>query len=97
MRKLAWMLLSSANLSKAAWGAEVGNQLRVRSFELGVLFVKKEAVPVYDSVRDEGVIVPYSLPPRPYTKTDKPWIVDVVYSEMDTHGNKWPIPDDTVV
>eukprot|EP00250_Pteridium_aquilinum_P016998 c23402_g1_i3 orf=440-2491(-) len=38
---LAWFLLTSANLSKAAWGAlqKNGSQLMIRSYELGVLFL----------------------------------------------------------
>ncbi|XAR53762.1 Phosphodiesterase I [Bertholletia excelsa] len=38
---LAWLLLTSANLSKAAWGALQKNntQLMIRSYELGVLFI----------------------------------------------------------
>lgn len=40
-QNLAWFLLSSANLSKAAWGALQKNnsQLMIRSYELGVLFL----------------------------------------------------------
>lgn len=40
-QKLAWLLLTSANLSKAAWGAlqKNGSQLMIRSYELGVLFL----------------------------------------------------------
>ncbi|XP_022720583.1 tyrosyl-DNA phosphodiesterase 1 isoform X2 [Durio zibethinus] len=40
-QKLAWFLLTSANLSKAAWGALQKNnsQLMIRSYELGVLFL----------------------------------------------------------
>ncbi|CAL9121280.1 unnamed protein product [Musa textilis] len=40
-QNLAWFLLTSANLSKAAWGALQKNnsQLMVRSYELGVLFL----------------------------------------------------------
>lgn len=36
---IAWFLLTSANLSKAAWGAleKKGTQLTIRSYELGVL------------------------------------------------------------
>lgn len=39
-QNLAWFLLTSANLSKAAWGALQKNnsQLMIRSYELGVLF-----------------------------------------------------------
>ena len=38
---VAWFLLTSANLSKAAWGSLQRNdtQLMVRSYELGVLFL----------------------------------------------------------
>ncbi|KAH8512075.1 hypothetical protein H0E87_009321 [Populus deltoides] len=40
-QKLAWFLLTSSNLSKAAWGALQKNnsQLMIRSYELGVLFL----------------------------------------------------------
>ncbi|GMH15800.1 hypothetical protein Nepgr_017641 [Nepenthes gracilis] len=40
-QNLAWFLLTSANLSKAAWGALQKNnsQLMIRSYELGVLFL----------------------------------------------------------
>ncbi|KAF9588080.1 hypothetical protein IFM89_007321, partial [Coptis chinensis] len=40
-QKVAWFLLTSANLSKAAWGALQKNnsQLMIRSYELGVLFL----------------------------------------------------------
>ncbi|XP_041023489.1 tyrosyl-DNA phosphodiesterase 1 isoform X5 [Juglans microcarpa x Juglans regia] len=40
-QQLAWFLLTSANLSKAAWGALQKNntQLMIRSYELGVLFL----------------------------------------------------------
>ncbi|KAI6704001.1 hypothetical protein NL676_013137 [Syzygium grande] len=40
-QKLAWLLLTSANLSKAAWGAlqKKNSQLMIRSYELGVLFL----------------------------------------------------------
>ncbi|KAM7255296.1 hypothetical protein ACFE04_020537 [Oxalis oulophora] len=40
-QNLAWFLLTSSNLSKAAWGALQKNnsQLMIRSYELGVLFL----------------------------------------------------------
>ncbi|ELK01126.1 Tyrosyl-DNA phosphodiesterase 1 [Pteropus alecto] len=39
--QIAWFLVTSANLSKAAWGAleKNGTQLMIRSYELGVLFL----------------------------------------------------------
>lgn len=41
-QNIAWFLLTSANLSKAAWGAlqKNGSQLMIRSYELGVLFLQ---------------------------------------------------------
>ncbi|OMO64913.1 hypothetical protein COLO4_31726 [Corchorus olitorius] len=48
-QRLAWFLLTSANLSKAAWGALQKNnsQLMIRSYELGVLFLPSD-------VKEEG-------------------------------------------
>ncbi|XP_042517579.1 tyrosyl-DNA phosphodiesterase 1 isoform X3 [Macadamia integrifolia] len=50
-QKLAWFLLTSANLSKAAWGALQKNnsQLMIRSYELGVLFLPS-------STKDSGYL-----------------------------------------
>lgn len=37
---LSWFLLTSANLSKAAWGMETKKrELRILNYEVGVLFV----------------------------------------------------------
>jgi tyrosyl-DNA phosphodiesterase-1 len=92
MKSIAWFLLTSANLSKAAWGQVLSDgKFRVRSYELGVLFVSPQPGKVYRKEAGCGMLVPYSLPPRPYSKTDKPWIADITYSLLDTHGNKWPI------
>ncbi|XP_022142241.1 tyrosyl-DNA phosphodiesterase 1 [Momordica charantia] len=43
-QKLAWLVLTSSNLSKAAWGALQKNnsQLMIRSYELGVLFLPQK-------------------------------------------------------
>ena len=39
--EISWFLLTSANLSKAAWGTlqKQGNQLMIRNYELGVLIL----------------------------------------------------------
>lgn len=46
-QNIAWFLLTSANLSKAAWGTlQKGNsQLMIRSYELGVLFLPSSIKP----------------------------------------------------
>uniref|UniRef100_A0A0A9GJG6 Tyrosyl-DNA phosphodiesterase 1 n=1 Tax=Arundo donax TaxID=35708 RepID=A0A0A9GJG6_ARUDO len=50
-QNIAWFLLTSSNLSKAAWGALQKNntQLMIRSYELGVLFLPQtlQSVPQF--------------------------------------------------
>uniref|UniRef100_A0A8C9V2K4 Tyrosyl-DNA phosphodiesterase 1 n=1 Tax=Scleropages formosus TaxID=113540 RepID=A0A8C9V2K4_SCLFO len=75
--ELSWFLVTSANLSKAAWGALEKNntQMMVRSYELGVLFlpsafdmktfkVQKNPFPATGS--SASFPVPFDLPPQPY-------------------------------
>ncbi|KAI2654235.1 Tyrosyl-DNA phosphodiesterase 1 [Labeo rohita] len=76
--QLAWFLVTSANLSKAAWGGLEKNntQIMVRSYELGVLYlpsafnmstfpVEKNVFPVSSS--SKGFPVPFDLPPQRYS------------------------------
>lgn len=99
--KLAWFLITSANLSKAAWGALEKNnsQVMVRSYELGVLYlpsafdmaffpVQKNPFPVTSSSR--AFPVPIDLPPQPYCDTDQPWVWNIEHNKApDMHGNIW--------
>ncbi|XP_019722293.1 tyrosyl-DNA phosphodiesterase 1 [Hippocampus comes] len=99
--QLAWFLVTSANLSKAAWGALEKNntQVMVRSYELGVLYVpsafnmktfpvQKNPFPISSS--SSGFPVPFDLPPTCYTPNDQPWIWNIPYNKApDTHGNVW--------
>ncbi|KAL6477412.1 hypothetical protein MHYP_G00132470 [Metynnis hypsauchen] len=99
--QLAWFLITSANLSKAAWGALEKNntQMMVRSYELGVLYlpsafdmssfpVEKNIFPVSSS--STGFPVPFDLPPQHYSSKDQPWIWNIPYTQApDTHGNIW--------
>ncbi|XP_060117548.1 tyrosyl-DNA phosphodiesterase 1 isoform X4 [Heteronotia binoei] len=85
-QKIAWFLVTSANLSKAAWGAfeKNGAQLMIRSYELGVLFLPAAfgLNTGYFQVKknlfsDEPALlfpVPYDLPPEKYDSEDCPWI-----------------------
>uniref|UniRef100_H3D2X3 Tyrosyl-DNA phosphodiesterase 1 n=2 Tax=Tetraodon nigroviridis TaxID=99883 RepID=H3D2X3_TETNG len=100
--ELAWFLVTSANLSKAAWGALEKNntQVMIRSYELGVLFlpaafnmktfpVNTSPFPVSSS-SFSGFPVPFDLPPTAYSPKDQPWIWNIPYSQApDTHGNVW--------
>ncbi|KAM6467476.1 tyrosyl-DNA phosphodiesterase 1 isoform 1-T1 [Liasis olivaceus] len=101
-QKIAWFLVTSANLSKAAWGAfeKNGTQLMIRSYELGVLFLPSEfgLNTGYFQVKenmfsDTSVLsfpVPYDLPPEKYESKDHPWIWNIPYTKApDTHGNMW--------
>ncbi|CAL8403514.1 unnamed protein product [Boreogadus saida] len=99
--KLAWFLITSANLSKAAWGnlEKNNSQVMVRSYELGVLYlpsafdmaffpVQKNPFPATSS--SKAFPVPIDLPPQPYLKTDQPWIWNIPHNQApDTHGNIW--------
>ncbi|GAB1297701.1 Tyrosyl-DNA phosphodiesterase 1 [Apodemus speciosus] len=76
--ELAWFLVTSANLSKAAWGAleKNGAQLMIRSYELGVLFLPSafgldtfKVKQKFFSSSCEPMAsfpVPYDLPPELY-------------------------------
>ncbi|XP_053111625.1 tyrosyl-DNA phosphodiesterase 1 isoform X2 [Hemicordylus capensis] len=101
-QRIAWFLVTSANLSKAAWGAfeKNGTQLMIRSYELGVLFLPSEfgLDTGYFQLKenllsDEPVSsfpVPYDLPPEKYGSKDRPWIWNIPYTRApDTHGNMW--------
>uniref|UniRef100_A0A8D0H9C1 Tyrosyl-DNA phosphodiesterase 1 n=1 Tax=Sphenodon punctatus TaxID=8508 RepID=A0A8D0H9C1_SPHPU len=99
-QKIAWFLVTSANLSKAAWGAleKNGIQLMIRSYELGVLFLPSAFVNCFQvkekfSGSNEPATsfpVPYDLPPEQYGSKDRPWIWNIPYTKApDTHGNVW--------
>ncbi|NXN11546.1 TYDP1 phosphodiesterase, partial [Indicator maculatus] len=103
-QKIAWFLVTSANLSKAAWGAleKNGTQLMIRSYELGVLFLPSAfgLDKGYFHVRGKMLSgssnsethfpVPYDLPPKQYGNKDQPWIWNIPYTDApDTHGNMW--------
>nr|XP_045011142.1 tyrosyl-DNA phosphodiesterase 1 [Jaculus jaculus]XP_045011143.1 tyrosyl-DNA phosphodiesterase 1 [Jaculus jaculus]XP_045011144.1 tyrosyl-DNA phosphodiesterase 1 [Jaculus jaculus]XP_045011145.1 tyrosyl-DNA phosphodiesterase 1 [Jaculus jaculus] len=100
--KIAWFLVTSANLSKAAWGAleKNGTQLMIRSYELGVLFLPSAFGLDIFKVKQKffsgsqgptaSFPVPYDLPPELYGNKDRPWIWNIPYVRApDTHGNMW--------
>ncbi|KGL93773.1 Tyrosyl-DNA phosphodiesterase 1 [Charadrius vociferus] len=103
-QKIAWFLVTSANLSKAAWGAleKNGTQLMIRSYELGVLFLPsafglekgyfRVRGKTFSESNDSATYfpVPYDLPPEQYGNKDQPWIWNIPYTNApDTHGNMW--------
>ncbi|XP_041353017.1 tyrosyl-DNA phosphodiesterase 1-like isoform X2 [Gigantopelta aegis] len=101
----AWFLVTSANLSKAAWGAFEKNcsQLMIRSYEIGVLFLPKYFGTLKLTTDAEAAAssskplfpLPYDLPLTRYNKGDRPWMVDIPCVDLpDTHGIMWCPPVD---
>jgi len=99
-KEIAWFLLTSANLSKAAWGVYEKNksQFMIRSYEIGVLFTPKYSnckvfkVDNTSSVKEDTskyFQLPYDVPLTPYKDTDKPWVWDIRYTKEDSHGRLW--------
>ncbi|CAD7091212.1 unnamed protein product [Hermetia illucens] len=88
---LHWFVLTSANLSKAAWGAfnknvKIEPVLRIFNYEAGVLFlpkfvIGKDVFPL-DKVRDGDppFPMPHDLPPTPYASDDFPFVMDFLVS-----------------
>lgn len=81
LSKLAWFLLTSANLSKSAWGGNIQRDkaISVRSYEVGVMFLPKffdcEYFYIENSDNYEGTLFPfmYDLPLTSYSSNDTPW------------------------
>ncbi|KAK7488420.1 hypothetical protein BaRGS_00020394 [Batillaria attramentaria] len=109
-KEAAWFIVTSANLSKAAWGAleKQKTQLMIRSYEIGVLFLPRhfgelESFPVgptAEEVRDSDNVmlpIPYDLPPPNYQKGDRIWMWDVPCVDLpDRHGKKYCPPLDAL-
>jgi len=91
-KKMAFFLLTSANLSKAAWGSmnKAGNSCLIMSYEAGVLFIPKffESSDEFFNVdkfwsRASGsrdFPLHYDVPVKKYDGKDKPWFYDFLLS-----------------
>ena len=77
--KANYVLLTSANLSKAAWGKLNKNRdkLNIMSYEAGVLLLPKfvNSEEYFDLKQDE-FILPYDLPLKKYSDSDTPFFMD---------------------
>ncbi|XP_059045014.1 probable tyrosyl-DNA phosphodiesterase [Achroia grisella] len=78
----AYYLLTSGNISKAAWGSiNKGNSaLRIMSYEAGVLFLPKFVInedlfPLSPGAKNR-LIIPYDIPPTKYSSDMSPWVFD---------------------
>ncbi|CAB0005704.1 unnamed protein product [Nesidiocoris tenuis] len=83
-KKLSYFVLTSANLSKAAWGSfnKSGN-LSILSYEAGVVFLPTyffgaDYFPLEQEAGDTTPVfpLPFDLPLTPFTYEDVPWLMD---------------------
>ena len=90
-----WSVLTSSNLSMAAWGKleKNGTQLFIMNYELGLVFLPGapgQCRPQMAQMRNPAPLVvplPFPTPPTPYTETDIPWVCDKdKYGEEDCFG-----------
>ncbi|XP_077278331.1 tyrosyl-DNA phosphodiesterase glaikit [Temnothorax americanus] len=86
LKSIPWFVLTSANLSKAAWGVQRNNHY-IMNYEAGVAFIPKlitgtTTFPIEDE-EDPAVPVfpiPYDLPLSRYESSDSPFVSDFLSS-----------------
>jgi tyrosyl-DNA phosphodiesterase-1 len=91
---MEWFVLTSHNLSKAAWGEvqmrSAGRRLFIRHWELGVWLGSSDETKLapYGTTIPQTRTVPLPYPVRPvrYRANDQPWAVDGVYDIPDALG-----------
>ncbi|KAG5358044.1 Tyrosyl-DNA phosphodiesterase 1 [Yarrowia sp. B02] len=88
--KLRWVLLTSANISKYAWGSVTAAKeakFSIPSWELGVLLFPQ---PVGKSTFElKDTVIPYDWPLTKYGAKDEPWTKNIDHFEKDTNGKPW--------
>ncbi|GAB0091433.1 Probable tyrosyl-DNA phosphodiesterase [Sergentomyia squamirostris] len=88
-RGISWFLLTSANLSKAAWGvfnktAKIEPPLRIMNYEAGVLFLPKfiNQTEIFPFSGEGAFPMPYDIPLTPYGADDTPFLMDYLREIM---------------
>ena len=78
LTKSAFFVMSSANLSKAAWGQsnKARDSLQIQSYEAGVLFLPRFLVGKDYFELGKDLDLPYDLPLRPYHSNDSSWFFE---------------------
>lgn len=66
-----WLIMTSANLSKQAWGVVSKRGLAIDSWELGVVIFPQ--VSGKSHFHFDDTILPYDWPTSPYSRQDIPW------------------------
>lgn len=75
-KTIKWLLLTSANLSKAAWGQLDSSKsfITIRSYECGVLLINKQNSDFFKVGSKSGNhIIPFDIPVTAYELDDEPW------------------------
>lgn len=90
-KQLHWFLLTSANMSKSAWGVRMkGNILSISNVEVGVLFlpqfvIDKECFHIEDD--DDATVPPfplvYDIPNVPYKESDEAFRVECIFDNIE--------------
>ncbi len=80
----SFFLLTSANLSKAAWGSlnKAKDSLLVMSYEAGVIFLPEFVYGKEVFELGSEISLPYDVPLTPYTAADTPWFMDILRESM---------------
>ena len=87
--KASYYVLTSANVSKAAWGSlnKAEDKLFIQSYEAGILLLPKFTHGASNStysVTSEGptkpaqLVLPYDLPLSEYEPKDEPWVMETL-------------------
>lgn len=99
-RGLYWFILTSANLSKSAWGVfnkskqTLNTTLRINSYEAGVAFfprilIEKERFPMNNEQQRDGSPIfqlPFDGVLVPYGKHDVPYCAEYLKAYLAKHG-----------
>lgn len=99
-RGLYWFILTSANMSRSAWGAmnksnkTLNPTLRINSYEAGVVFfprviLSEERFPTNSAQQKNGNPIfrlPFDIPPVPYGKDDVPYCAEYLKAYIERHG-----------
>lgn len=93
-----WFLLTSGNMSKAAWGmfsksSKLEPPLRIMNYEVGVLFlpqfiIGQETFPFDNQGDAKGFPVPYDVPLTPYGIDDVPFLMDYLRETMKSRESQ---------
>lgn len=91
--KLRWVLLTSANISKYAWGSVTASakdpKFSIPSWELGVLLFPQSVGKSVFELKDS--VIPYDWPLTKYGAKDEPWTKNADHLENDTNGFPWVV------